>query len=163
MCSSSYGNFNFLYSVTNVDGFICLLSITTDSLDILSTHPFSCITREVAESSSISSIGLSPDRSVVFAVDNGLQCILRIELKTGNCRSFGNELACKYTSGKLFFNTCLIQADTIGLSFTADSLLLHQGYKTVAVTSMGMVITTLLRKVYCVEVASSSDFLVTSG
>ena len=62
-----------------------------------------------------------------------------------------------------FFNTCLIQADTIGLSFTADSLLLHQGYKTVAVTSMGMVITTLLRKVYCVEVASSSDFLVTSG
>ena len=77
-----------LYSVALKSGFICLLTLSGASLDITSTRPFSCVLLEEATRSSITSLGISPDKSVVFAVDQGLKKILRMELVTGNCRSF---------------------------------------------------------------------------
>ena len=87
---------NKLYSITRQDGFLCLLTLSCGDLGTLSTRPFSSVLKEETNESSIISLGLSPDRRVVFAVDQGLQKVLRMELGTGNCRSFGETFACKY-------------------------------------------------------------------
>ena len=85
-----------LYSVARQDGFLCLLTLSGGDLGTLSTRPFSSVLKEETNESSIISLGLSPDSSVVFAVDQGLQKVLRMELASGNCRSFGEAFACKY-------------------------------------------------------------------
>ena len=87
---------NQLFSLTNQGGFLCLLTLSGSDLGTLSTRPFSSVLKEEVDESSIISLGLSPDKRVVFAVDQGLQKILRMELVTGNCRSFGEAFACKY-------------------------------------------------------------------
>ena len=85
-----------LFTVVTVDGFLCLLTISSDSLDTESCRPFSCVTREECDKSSVVAIGISPDLQVVYVADAGLQCVLRMELVTGNCRSFGQDRSCKY-------------------------------------------------------------------
>ena len=158
MCSNGSDE---LYTVALKRGFICLLTLSGASLDILSTRPFSCVLLEEATRSSITSLGISPDKSVVFAVDQGLKKILRMELVTGNCRSL-EVFNCNY---KMFL-LCYILfnlAEVVGLSFLKDSVLLHHGLKTLALTSMGMVITTIKRMVNCVKTASSFKYLLTAG
>ena len=85
-----------IYSTTIQDGFLCLLTISGSTLDTLSTRPFSCVLKEETSESSLVSLGLSPDKRVVFAVDRGLQKVLRMKLATGNCRSFGEAFTCKF-------------------------------------------------------------------
>ena len=69
-----------MFGVSLVDGFLCLLAIDGDSLDTISTRPFSVVTKEECQRSSISSVGLSPDSAVVFLVDQGLSSIIRWRL-----------------------------------------------------------------------------------
>ena len=54
-------------------------------------------------------------------------------------------------------------AEVVGLSFLKDSVLLHHGLKTLALTSMGMVITTIRRMVKSVKTASTFKYLLTAG
>jgi len=142
----SRSNRNQLFGVSLVDGFLCLLVIDGDSLDTISTRPFSAVTREESPRSSISAVGLSPDSAVVFLVDQGLSSIIRMEVDSGNCRSFGHDFC----------------SDAIGLTFTNDSVLLHHHHKTVVMTTMGLRVTHKKRERYSMRAASSSKFLVTS-
>ena len=95
MCSSS----SQLFTVTSVAGFLCLLTFCRESLSILSTRAFSCVTREAASLSSITCVGLSPDGAVIFAVDRHHHSLLRMEVVSGNCRYFPllKDICCKYT------------------------------------------------------------------
>jgi len=143
LCSSG----SELFSVATVGGFLCLLSICGESLSILSTRPFSCVTREAASLSNITCVGISPDHAVIFAVDQHHHSLLRMEIVTGNCRSF-----------PLLKDTCLS-----GLTFGCETVLLHEGKRTLVWTSMGMSVTSLERGVYCTRTAGSPNYLITSG
>ena len=79
-----------------VDGFLCLVTFDGDSLETVSTRPFSVVTKEDCHRSVVSSIGISPDSAVVFFLDSGLSSIVRMEIDSDHCRSFGHELCCKY-------------------------------------------------------------------
>lgn len=96
MCSSP--DSNKLYMVTMLHGLPCLLTILAEmaSLDIICTRPISTITMEEAMMSKITTMALSLDGLVVFLLDQGLGKITRMKLPTGNCRSFGRDLSCKY-------------------------------------------------------------------
>merc|ERR1712179_23188 len=143
LCSSS----SELFSVASVAGFLRLLTFCRESLSILSTRAFSCVTREEVSLSSITCVGLSPDGAVIFAVDQHHHSLLRMEVVSGNCRYF-----------PLLKDICLS-----GLTFGRETILLHEGKRTLVWTSMGMTVTTLERDVYCTRAAGSSKFLFTSG
>ena len=87
---------NKIFSVALVEGFLCLLVLDGESLEVLSTRPFSCVTKEEGQMSSVAIVGLSPDSGVVFLMDKGLGSIMRMEVASGNCRCFLQELSCKY-------------------------------------------------------------------
>ena len=55
------------------------------------------------------------------------------------------------------------KADAVGLTFTNNSVFLHQYYKTMVMTSMGIIITRKDREKYCVRAASTQKYLVTAG
>ena len=148
-----------------VDGFLCLIVIDGDSLETISTRPFSVVTKEECQRSSISTMGLSPDSSVVFLVDRGLSSIIRMEVDSGNCRSFGHDFSCKLkwpNEYKKLLIYILALADVIGLTFTNESILLHHHYKTVVMTSMGLRLTSRNREQYSQGAASSPTYLVTT-
>ena len=67
-----------------------------ESLETISTRPFSVVTKEDCRRSAISSLGISPDAAVVFFLDKGLSSIVRMEIDSGHCRSLGHEISCKY-------------------------------------------------------------------
>ena len=159
MCSSSAE----LFSVASVAGFLCLLTFCRESLSILSTRAFSCVTREEASLSSITCVGLSPDGAVIFAVDQHHHSLLRMEVVSGNCRYFPllKDICCKYTPNVKY--TPDVTFSVSGLTFGGETILLHEGKRTLVWTSMGMTVTTLERDVYCTRAAGSSKFLVTSG
>ena len=159
MCSSS----SELFTVASVAGFLCLLTFCRESLSILSTRAFSCVTREEASLSSITCVGLSPDGAVIFAVDQHHHSLLRMEVVSGNCRYFPllKDICCKYTPD--VFSVIYVTFSVSGLTFGGETVLLHEGKRTLVWTSMGMTVTTLERDVYCTRTAGSSKFLVTSG
>ena len=159
MCSSS----SQLFTVTSVAGFLCLLTFCRESLSILSTRAFSCVTREAASLSSITCVGLSPDGAVIFAVDQHHHSLLRMEVVSGNCRYFPllKDICCKFTPD--VFPYKYVTFSVSGLTFGGKTILLHEGKRTLVWTSMGMTVTTLERDVYCTRTAGSSKFLVTSG
>ena len=144
-------------------GFLCLLTFCRESLSILSTRAFSCVTREEASLSSITCVGLSPDGAVIFAVDQHHHSLLRMEVVSGNCRYFPllKDICCKYTPD--VFSVIYVTFSVSGLTFGGETVLLHEGKRTLVWTSMGMTVTTLERDVYCTRTAGSSKFLVTSG
>ena len=159
MCSSS----SELFSVASVAGFLCLITFCRESLSILSTRAFSCVTREEASLSSITCVGLSPDGAVIFAVDQHHHSLLRMEVVSGNCRYFPllKDICCKYTPD--VFSVIYVTFSVSRLTFGGETVLLHEGKRTLVWTSMGMTVTTLERDVYCTRTAGSSKFLVTSG
>ena len=162
MCSSS----SELFSVASVAGFLCLLTFCRESLSILSTRAFSCVTREEASLSSITCVGLSPDGAVIFAVDQHHHSLLRMEVVSGNCRYFPllKDICCKYTPDVYLPNLCYFVTFLVsGLTFGRETILLHEGKRTLVWTSMGMTVTTLERNVYCTRAAGSPKYLVTSG
>ena len=89
-------NRNQLFTVTMVDGFLYLITFDGDSFETVSTRPFSVVTKKDCQRSVISSIGISPDSAVVFFLDKALSSIVRMEIDSCHCRSFGHELCCKY-------------------------------------------------------------------
>ena len=149
--------------MASVAGFLCLLTFCRESLSILSTRAFSCVTREEASLSSITCVGLSPDGAVIFAVDQHHHSLLRMEVVSGNCRYFPllKDICCKYTPNVMY--TPDVTFSVSGLTFGGETILLHEGKRTLVWTSMGMTVTTLERDVYCTRAAGSSKFLVTSG
>ena len=149
--------------MASVAGFLCLLTFCRESLSILSTRAFSCVTREEASLSSITCVGLSPDGAVIFAVDQHHHSLLRMEVVSGNCRYFPllKDICCKYTPD--VFSVIYVTFSVSGLTFGGETVLLHEGKRTLVWTSMGMTVTTLERDVYCTRTAGSSKFLVTSG
>ena len=161
----SRSNRNRLFSVAVVNSFLCLLVIDGDSLETISTRPLSCVAREDLPSSNITTIGLSPDSNVIFLVDEGLSCIIRMEVDSGHCRSFGHDFCCKYlkVNTKNGKDGIIFKANAVGLTFTNDSILLHHCYKTMEMTSMGITITKQDREIYCVRAASTQKYLVTAG
>ena len=124
-----------LFSVAIRSGFLCLLTLSGASLDITSTRPFSCVLLEEATRSSITSLGISPDKSVVFAVDQGLKKILRMELVTGNCRSLEG-FYCNYKNDFTLLHL-FYSAEVVGLSFLKDSVLLLSKTISLYMTDMG--------------------------
>ena len=144
MCSSS----SELFTVASVAGFLCLLTFCRESLSILSTRAFSCVTREEASLSSITCVGLSPDGAVIFAVDQHHHSLLRMEVVSGNCRYFPllKDICCKYTPD--VFSVIYVTFSVSGLTFGGETVLLHEGKRTLVWTSMGMTVTTLERDVY---------------
>ena len=95
LCSSE----NELFTVAKVHEFICLLTVSGDTLEIIATRPFSCVTKELASLSHISLLAISPDGAVVFAVDQGQSLLFRMEVVSGNCKSFSlsKGFSCRYT------------------------------------------------------------------
>ena len=141
-----------------VDGFLCLVTFDGDSLETVSTRPFSVVTKEDCQRSVVSSIGISPDSAVVFFLDKGLSSIVRM--------ATADPLATSYavsTYIRLIFikRKILFIADAIGLTFTNDSVLLHHHYKTVVMTTMGLRVTTKTREQFSLRAASSSHYVVT--
>lgn len=158
-------NRNQLFTITVVGGFLCLVSIDGNTLETVSTRPFSVVTKDDCHRSVISSIGLSPDSAVVFFLDKGLSSLIRMEIDSGHCRSFGYERCCKYIykTVKIFITRkTLFIADAIGLSFTSDSVLLHHHYQTVVMTTMGLRVTTKTREQCSLRAASSPEYVVTA-
>lgn len=161
LCASR--NRDKLYTACLVHGLSCLLTITAADccLTVTTTRPISSITMEEGMKSDITDLQVSPDGQVVFLLDQGLGNISRVELPTGNCRSFGRDLSCKYwICYNLLSMQIYFQDEAAGLTFSADCVLLHHSYRTTVMTSMGLIIKTLERKHYCCEAISSSSYLI---
>jgi len=118
LCASR--NRDKLYTACLVHGLSCLLTITAADccLTVTTTRPISSITMEEGMKSDITDLQVSPDGQVVFLLDQGLGNISRVELPTGNCRSFGRDLS----------------YEAAGLTFSADCVLLHHSYRTTVMT-----------------------------
>ena len=88
-----------LFAAGNVNDFLCLLTFSGDNLEIISTRPFSCVTKELVPHADISLLAISPDGAVVFAVDQGQSLLFRMEVVSGNCKSFSlsKGFSCRYT------------------------------------------------------------------
>ena len=63
----------------------------------------------------------------------------------------------------MLFHLIYVTFSVSGITFGGETILLHEGERTLVWTSMGMTVTTLEREVYCARTAGSSKFLVTSG
>ena len=85
-----------LFSVTTHHDLLVLLTFSGDWLELTSTRPFSNVTMEESAKSDITSAAISPDLGVFFLLDAGLGRTMRMELDSGNCRVFENEVSCKY-------------------------------------------------------------------
>ena len=63
----------------------------------------------------------------------------------------------------MLFHLIYVTFSVSGITFGGETILLHEGERTLVWTSMGMTVTTLEREVYCTRTAGSSKFLVISG
>ena len=63
----------------------------------------------------------------------------------------------------MLFHLIYVTFSVSGLTFGGETILLHEGKRTLVWTSMGMTVTTLERDVYCTRTTGSSKFLVSSG
>ena len=83
-----------LYAVTRVDGFLCVVSISVgECLSVTTTRAISNVAREEASKCSVLSAAVSPDGQVLFLLDEGVGQVIRLELESGNCRSFAKDLS----------------------------------------------------------------------
>ena len=85
-----------LYAVTRLDGFLCVASISVgECLSVTTTRAISTVAREEASKCSVLSAAVSPDGQVLFLLDEGVGQVIRLELESGNCRSFAKDLSCE--------------------------------------------------------------------
>ena len=70
--------------------FVCCKSPT-----VTTTRAISTVAREEASKCSVLSAAVSPDGQVLFLLDEGVGQVIRLELESGNCRSFAKDLSCE--------------------------------------------------------------------
>ena len=68
-----------------------------ECISVTTTRAISTVAREEASKCSVLSAAVSPDGQVLLLLDEGVGQVIRLELESGNCRSFAKDLSCKTT------------------------------------------------------------------